>query len=55
MALVRKGDTLVRLAAGVAAYPSHALAAPELLARAHSALNHARAAGCSQVEIATTE
>ena len=55
MALVRKGDTLVRLAAGVAAYPSHARAAPELLARAHSALNHARAAGCSQVEIATTE
>jgi diguanylate cyclase (GGDEF)-like protein len=55
MALVRKGDTLVRLAAGVAAYPSHALAAPELLARAQAALNHARAAGCSQVEIATTE
>jgi diguanylate cyclase (GGDEF)-like protein len=55
MALVRKGDTLVRLAAGVAAYPSHALAAPELLERARTALNHARAAGCSQVEIATTE
>ena len=55
MALVRKGETLVRLAAGVAAYPSHALAARELLARAQGALNHARAAGCSQVEIATTE
>ena len=55
MALVRKGETLVRLAAGVAAYPSHALAAPDLLTRAQGALNHARAAGCSQVEIATTE
>jgi diguanylate cyclase (GGDEF)-like protein len=55
MALVRKGETLVRLAAGVAAYPSHALAAPDLLARAQAALNNARAAGCSQVEIATTE
>jgi diguanylate cyclase (GGDEF)-like protein len=55
MALVRKGETLVRLAAGVAAYPSHALAAPDLLARAQAALNHARAAGCSQVEIATSE
>ena len=55
MALVRKGETLVRLAAGVAAYPSHALAAADLLARAQGALNHARAAGCSQVEIATTE
>jgi diguanylate cyclase (GGDEF)-like protein len=55
MALVRKGETLVRLAAGVAAYPSHALAARDLLERAQGALNHARAAGCSQVEIATTE
>jgi diguanylate cyclase (GGDEF)-like protein len=55
MALVRKGETLVRLAAGVAAYPSHALAARELLTRAQGALDHARAAGCSQVEIATTE
>jgi diguanylate cyclase (GGDEF)-like protein len=55
MALVRKGETLVRLAAGVAAYPSHALAAADLLARAQGALDHARAAGCSQVEIATTE
>ena len=55
MALVRKGETLVRLAAGVAAYPSHALASRDLLARAQGALNHARAAGCSQVEIATTE
>jgi diguanylate cyclase (GGDEF)-like protein len=55
MALVRKGETLVRLAAGVAAYPSHALAAGDLLSRAQGALNHARAAGCSQVEIATTE
>jgi diguanylate cyclase (GGDEF)-like protein len=55
MALVRKGESLVRLAAGVAAYPSHALAAGDLLARAQGALSHARAAGCSQVEIATTE
>jgi diguanylate cyclase (GGDEF)-like protein len=55
MALVRRGQTSVRLAAGVAAYPSHALAAGDLLARAQAALNHARAAGCSQVEIATTE
>jgi diguanylate cyclase (GGDEF)-like protein len=55
MALVRRGQTLVRLAAGVAAYPSHALAAADLLTRAQGALDNARAAGCSQVEIATTE
>jgi diguanylate cyclase (GGDEF)-like protein len=55
MALVRKGDTVVRLAAGVASYPSHALVAEELLSRAQAALDHARAAGCSQVEIAKTE
>jgi diguanylate cyclase (GGDEF)-like protein len=54
-ALVRQRDALVRLAAGVAAYPTHALEADEVLDRAQSALDSARASGSSRVEVATTD
>jgi diguanylate cyclase (GGDEF)-like protein len=54
-ALVRKGDSLVRLSAGVAAYPTHALEAPEVLARATTALASARASGSSRVEVASAD
>jgi diguanylate cyclase (GGDEF)-like protein len=54
-ALVRKGDSLLRLAAGVAAYPTHALEADEVLARARGALDSARASGSSRVEVASAD
>ena len=55
LALLRKGDNLLRLAAGVAAYPSHALDAPDLLHRAERALDQARHSGSSNVEVATAD
>ena len=54
-ALVRKGDSLLRLSAGVAAYPTHALEAHEVLARATRALEAARASGSSRVEVASSD
>lgn len=54
-ALVRQRDALVRLAAGVAAYPTHALEAEEVLNRARGALEAARASGSSRVEVASAD
>ena len=54
-ALIRKGDSLLRLSAGVAAYPTHALEADEVLARATRALEAARASGSSRVEVASAD
>jgi len=54
-ALVRQRDALVRLAAGVAAYPTHALEADEVLQRAQGALESARASGSSRVEVASAD
>ncbi|MBV9042853.1 MAG: GGDEF domain-containing protein [Acidimicrobiia bacterium] len=54
-ALVRQRDALVRLAAGVAAYPTHALEAEQVLDRARGALASARASGSSRVEVASAD
>jgi GGDEF domain-containing protein len=54
-ALVRQRDALVRLAAGVAAYPTHALEATEVLNRAGRALDAARSSGSSRVEVASAD
>src|SRR3954467_7398394 len=54
-ALVRQRDALVRLAAGVAAYPTHALEAGEGLSRARGPLESARASGSSRVEVASAD
>ncbi|MBV8160352.1 MAG: GGDEF domain-containing protein [Acidimicrobiia bacterium] len=54
-ALVRQRDALVRMAAGVAAYPTHALEADEVLERARGALVSARASGSSRVEVASAD
>ena len=54
-ALVRQRDALVRLAAGVAAYPTHALEAGQVLQRARGALEAARASGSSRVEVASAD
>jgi diguanylate cyclase (GGDEF)-like protein len=54
-ALVRQGESVVRLAAGVAAYPTHALEAHEVLIRANRALDSARASGSSRVEVASAD
>jgi diguanylate cyclase (GGDEF)-like protein len=54
-ALVRQRDALVRLAAGVAAYPTHALESEEVLNRARGALDSARASGSSRVEVASAD
>ena len=54
-ALVRQRDALVRLAAGVAAYPTHALEADEVLSRATGALESARSSGSSRVEVASID
>ena len=54
-ALVRQRDALVRLAAGVAAYPTHALEADQVLERARGALESARASGSSRVEVASAD
>jgi diguanylate cyclase (GGDEF)-like protein len=54
-ALVRQRDALVRLAAGVAAYPTHALEADQVLDRARGALESARASGSSRVEVASAD
>jgi diguanylate cyclase (GGDEF)-like protein len=54
-ALARKGDSLLRLAAGVAAYPTHALEADEVLSRARRALDSARASGSGRVEVASVD
>ena len=52
---VRQRDALVRLAAGVAAYPTHALEADQVLHRAKGALESARASGSSRVEVASAD
>src|SRR5436309_4623550 len=52
-ALIRQRDALVRLAAGVAAYPTHALESAEVLSRAQRALEAARSSGSSRVEVAS--
>src|SRR5438876_3282468 len=54
-ALARKGDPLLRLAAGVAAYPTHALEGDEVLSRARRALDSARSSGSSRVEVASVD
>jgi diguanylate cyclase (GGDEF)-like protein len=54
-ALACKGDSLLRLAAGVAAYPTHALEGDEVLSRARRALDSARASGSSRVEVASVD
>jgi diguanylate cyclase (GGDEF)-like protein len=54
-ALVRQRDALVRLAAGVAAYPTHALESDDVLQRARAALESARASGSSRVEVASAD
>src|SRR5437667_199779 len=54
-ALARKGDSLLRLAAGVAAYPTHALEGDEVLSRARQALDSARSSGSSRVEVASVD
>jgi diguanylate cyclase (GGDEF)-like protein len=54
-ALVRNGESVVRLAAGVAAYPTHALESGEVLTRASRALDSARASGSSRVEVASAD
>ena len=51
----RDGGPVHLLSAGVAAYPSHALEADDLLDRAERALCRARAAGRGQVEIAVAD
>lgn len=51
----RDGGPVELLAAGVAAYPSHALDAEDLLERAERALTRARASGRGQVEIAVAD
>jgi diguanylate cyclase (GGDEF)-like protein len=51
----RDGGPVQLLSAGVAAYPSHALDAEDLLDRAERALGRARANGRGQVEIAATD
>ena len=54
-ALVRQRDAMVRLAAGVAAYPTHALEADQVLVRGKAALESARASGSSRVEVASAD
>ena len=51
----RDGGPVQLLSAGVAAYPSHALDADDLLERAQRALGRARASGRGQVEIAAAD
>lgn len=51
----RDGGPVQLLSAGVAAYPSHALEAEDLLERAQRALGRARASGRGQVEIAAAD
>jgi len=53
--LIRDGVSDVRLAAGVAAYPTHALEADDVLTRAQAALNAARQSGSSRVEVASAD
>jgi diguanylate cyclase (GGDEF)-like protein len=53
--LVRDGMPNVRLAAGVAAYPTHALESADVLTRAQAALDSARRSGSSRVEVASAE
>jgi diguanylate cyclase (GGDEF)-like protein len=55
MAMLRKGGSLLRFSAAVAAYPSHALDAGEVLTRAQRALDQARTNGTSHVEVATAD
>lgn len=45
----------ITVSAGVACYPTHALSAPELIDRAGTALDAARAHGCDRLEIATSD
>ena len=47
------GDLGITVSAGIACYPTHALDAPDLVARAGEALLDARTAGCSRVATAT--
>lgn len=51
----RAGGRVELLSAGVAAYPSHALDAGDLLARAERALERAKATGRGQVEVAPVD
>jgi diguanylate cyclase (GGDEF)-like protein len=52
---VATGDVGITVSAGIACYPTHALEAPELVARAGEALLEARGAGISRVATASTE
>jgi diguanylate cyclase (GGDEF)-like protein len=49
------GDVGITVSAGIACYPTHALDAPELVARAGEALRGARTTGTSRVATATGE
>jgi diguanylate cyclase (GGDEF)-like protein len=53
--IARDGGPVQLLSAGVAAYPSHALDADDLLERAQRAIGRARASGRGQVEIAAAD
>jgi diguanylate cyclase (GGDEF)-like protein len=55
MAVTRAGGDEERLWAGVAGYPSHALDAEQLLARADAALERARNSGKGWVRVARSE
>lgn len=55
MAMLRKGGSLLRFSAAVAAYPSHALDADEVRQRAERALAVAEASGSNHVEVASPE
>jgi diguanylate cyclase (GGDEF)-like protein len=52
---VATGDVGITVSAGIACYPTHALEAPDLVARAGEALLEARGAGISRVATASTE
>ena len=52
---VATGDVGITVSAGIACYPTHALEAPDLVARAGEALLEARGAGISRVATAATE
>ena len=52
---IATGDVGITVSAGIACYPTHALEAPDLVARAGEALLDARGAGISRVATASTD
>jgi diguanylate cyclase (GGDEF)-like protein len=55
IAMLRRGGSLLHLCAAVAAYPSHALDAADVLERAERALAQARTSGSTHVEVASAD